>query len=134
MASSVEQPYLNILDGNAMVFHVTWSKYGAIQKYVNSFRQAVKRDHLVIVVFDRYRDNSIKSHERERRTSGVSKLDIKLVINTPLPASDQVIRNVKNITQLIQHLCQGNHEPSVEMIGDDECMFGHEVAEVNTVS
>ncbi len=79
-----------------------------------------KRPQQVIVVFDRYRDNSIKSHERDGRTSGVSKLDIQLYLNTPLPARDQVINNVTNKTQLIHHLCQGNQEPSVDMIGDDE--------------
>ena len=83
---------------------------------------------------DRYRDNSIKSHERDRRTSGFSKLDLQLDLNTPLPVKYQVINNVKNKTQLIQHLCQGNQEPSVDMIGDDECMFGHEEADVNMVS
>ena len=45
-----------------------------------------------------------------------------------------MINNVKNKTQLIQHLCQGNQESSVEMIADDECMFGHEEADVNMVS
>ena len=120
LASSVEPPDLSIVDGNAMVFHVIWPKSGTAQTYVNSFRQAVKRDHKVIAVFDRYRDNLIKSHERDLRTSGFSKLDIQLDLNTPLPARDQVINNVKNKTQLIQHLCQGNQEPSVDVIGDDE--------------
>ena len=73
LTSSIEPPYLSIVDGNAIVFHVTWPKCGTVQTYVNSFRQAVKRDQ-VIVVFDRYRDNSIKSHERDRRTSEISKL------------------------------------------------------------
>ena len=134
LTSSVEPPDLGIVDGNAMILHVNWPKSGTVHTYVNSFRQAVKRDHHVIVVFDRYRDNSIKSHERDRRTSGVSKLDIQLDINTPLPARDRVISNVKNKTQLIQHLCQGNQEPSVDMVGDDECIFGHEEADVNMVS
>ena len=134
LMSSVEPSDLSIVDGNVMVFHVIWPKSGTVETYVNSFRQAVKRDHQLIVVFDRYRDNSIKSHEHDRRTSAVSKLDIQLDLNTPLPAMYQVINNVKNKTQLIQHLCQGNQEPSVDMIGDDECMFGHEEADVNMVS
>ena len=112
LASSVEPLDLCSVDGNVMLFHVTWPKSGTVQTYVNSFRQAVKSDHQVIVVFHRYRDNLIKSHER--RTSG--------------------IHNVKNKIQLIQHLCQGNQDPSVEMIADDECMFGHEEADVNMVS
>ena len=69
LASSVKSPDLSIVDGNAMVFHATWPKCGTVQPYVNSFRQAVKRDHQVIVVFDRYRDNSIKSHEQARHTT-----------------------------------------------------------------
>ena len=80
--AQLKTPDLSIVDGNAMVFHVIWPKSGTVQTYVNSFQQAVKRDHQVIVVFDRYRDNSIKSHERDRRTPGVSKLDIQLDLNT----------------------------------------------------
>ena len=87
---SVEPPDLSILDGNAMVFHVTWPKSGTVQKYVSSFRQAVKKVHQVIVDFNRYRENSSKSHERERRTSGTSKLNIQIDLNTQRPARDQV--------------------------------------------
>ena len=134
LASSVEPLDICSVDGNAMVFHVTWPKSGTVQTYVNNFRQAVKSDPQVIVVFHRYRDNLIKSHERDRRTSGISKLHIQLDLNTPRSVRDQVIRNVKNKIQLIQHLCQGNQEPSVEMIADDECMFWHEGADVNVVS
>ena len=107
LTSSVEPPYLRIVDGNAIVFHVTWPKCGTVQTYVNSFRQAVKRDHQA-VVFDRYQDNSIKSHERDRRTSEISKPDTQLDLNTPLPARVQVINNVTNKTQLIHHLCKCN--------------------------
>ena len=95
LASLVGLPDLSIVDGNAMVFHVTWPKSGTVQTYVNRFRQAVKRDDQVIVVFDCYRDNSIKAHERVRHTPGVSKLNIQLDLNTPLPARDQVINNVQ---------------------------------------
>ena len=45
-------------------------------------------------------------------------MDIQLDLNTPLPARDQVIRNVKNKIQLIRHFCQGNQEPGVEMIAE----------------
>ena len=45
-----------------------------------------------------------------------------------------MINNVTKRTQLIHHLCQGNQYASVEMIGDDECMCGHEEADVNMVS
>ena len=106
---SVEQPDLSIV----MVFQVTGPKSGTVQTYLNSFRQAVKRVHQVIVDFDRYRENSSKSHERERHTSGISKLIIHIDLNTPLSAIDQAISNVQNKTKLIQHLCQGKQVPSV---------------------
>ena len=51
--AQLKTPDLSIVDGNAMVFHVIWPKSGTVQMYVNSFRQTVKRDHQVIVVFDR---------------------------------------------------------------------------------
>ena len=51
-----------------MLFQVTWPKSGTVQTYLNSFRQAVKIVHQVTVDFDRYRENSSKSHEREPHT------------------------------------------------------------------
>jgi len=70
----------------------------------------------------------------ERRASGISRLDIKLEMNTPLPARDHVMGNVRNKAQLIQLLSTCTSESNVRLIGEANCTFGHEEADVNMIS
>ena len=83
------QPDVTIIDGNAKLYYVTWPKSGTVSTFANNFLEAVKDNHEVlvgVVVFNQYMPDSIKTHERERRASGISRLDMKLEVNTPLPA------------------------------------------------
>ena len=59
---------------------------------------------------------------------------MKLEVNTPLPARDHVMGNVRNKAQLIQLLSTCTSENNVRLIGEADCTFGHEEADVNMIS
>ena len=56
-------PDATIIDGNGMLYSLTWPKSGTVKDLLQKFIKAVECDHTTIVVFDRYIEGSIKTHE-----------------------------------------------------------------------
>ena len=61
---------LQIIDGNELLYHISWPKAGTITNLFDILIDNSKEQFPVHVVFVKYNDDSIKSYERERRTIG----------------------------------------------------------------
>ena len=57
------------------------------------------------LVFDRYKDNSIKSVTRKARSSQVTQQRFNLSLSTALPSQKSILSNTKNKVQLISLIC-----------------------------
>ncbi len=95
-------PDVDLVDGNSMLYWVVWPKSGIVQNIFHNFLNAVEKDHDVIVVFDRYIEGSIKTHERNWRAGGVVYSSLVLTMDICLPsARDAVMKSVYNKKELI---------------------------------
>ena len=61
-------PDATIIDGNEMLYSMTWQKLETAKDLLQKFIKAVECDHKTIVVFDRKIEGSIKTHECLRRS------------------------------------------------------------------
>lgn len=122
-----------IIDGNEMLYHVTWPKTGSVKTLCANFSKAVTRDKgEVYVVFDRYNTTSIKNYERNRR-AGKQHPDHHLSLDAPLPSRDTIMKNTHNKQQLIGLVCEANTVDTVHMVGPNDSAYMHEEADVNMV-
>ncbi len=143
---------VTIIDGNEQIYHVTWPKASTVSVFVQNFKGSVERAmeedttrdvvepqqqqdaHEMYVIFDRYFDVSIKSHERERRTVGMKYPSHKLTMQTLLPTRDAVMKNTSNKKELIHQLCSNVGSEVVTLVAEGQCLFGHEEADVNIIA
>jgi len=129
------QPEVKIFDGNEMIYNVTWPKSGRLHHFVDTFMRAVQDQHAEsYVVFDKYDDNSPKTHERNRRTGSQVLQEYSMTIGMELPPRDAIMKNTSNKKQLIKLLCDHGSSPKVKLIGEEQCLFNHEEADVNIIS
>ena len=68
-------PDVSIIDGNAQLHHITWPKSGTATTFATNFVKGVKDDQEVLVVFDRYRPDSIKTQDWK----GVRQVSVDLI-------------------------------------------------------
>lgn len=125
---------VDVIDGNETLYQINWPKTGTVAQFCVNFETRVKSDHDVYVVFDHYISDSVKSHERERRADGMVPPKHTLHLHTPLPPKDTVLKSAHNKKQLIAQLCNRAGCEGVVMIGEEQCMFGHEEADVNIIT
>ena len=126
---------LILTDGNEAIYHAPWPKLGTVKTFTDNFLSTLSDQVLSYVIFDKYVSNSIKSHERSRRAGGFSYHSHTLQRDTPLPKRDSVIKNEANKSQLINNICSMENVPQhIKLIGPDQCIFGHEEADVNIIS
>lgn len=92
------------------------------------------KQHEVVVIFDRYNVNSVKTHERSRRARGIVSTEHDLQQNTPLPSREVIMKSSRNKEKLINLICQAETESRLHLIGDKQCKFGHEEADVNIIA
>ena len=100
-----------IYDVSALLLVITWPS-GKLCVYVDSFKAFVHqviRCANVILVFDRYFPNSIKTFTRTQR-SGSSRI-YKLTPDMQVPAKQAVLTNTKNKIQLNVMLTEGILDP-----------------------
>ena len=128
---------IQLVDGNELFYHITWPKQGsAIVLYDNLVEKATQ-EFPVMVVFDRYVDGSLKSHERVRRAQGVMPGEFLITSDSPLPCRETVMKNSENKKRLIDTICYHNVKESphnMHLIGDKQNTFGHEEADVTIIS
>lgn len=127
-------PEVDIIDGNEMLYHITWPKVGKVKNLLQNFTRAAEKQYSVIVVFDRYMEQSIKTHERTRRTGGTVYPKLNLSLETSLPARDLIMKCESNKKELINVFCSTNDSPQIQMIGETNSEFKHEEADCNIIS
>ena len=106
----VEVPSRNVeagavfIDGCAMLHAaIYWPKDGTVQDLLNGVRNYIQK-HLsnddVYLIFDRYRDYSIKSDTRAERLGRVRRSH-SLAVGSPLPSKDTTLKTTATKVQLI---------------------------------
>ena len=122
-----------IIDGNEAIYHTSWSRNTTLKNFAENFVNSFDNIHDTYVIFDRYDKQSIKCHERIRRAKGNKPREYMLNSNTELPARDIFMKSDENKRKLIQYMCNTNiTNPHLRLIGDD-CIYGHEEADVKII-
>ena len=97
--NKIYKPDVDVIDGNEMLYHIMWPKIGTIKQLLENFTKAVMREYQVIVVFDRYVEGSIKTHEHLRRTGDVVCPKLNVTLEMKIPTWDSVMRSDHNKTK-----------------------------------
>ena len=61
---------VKLVDGYVAIYHTLWARNTNLKTFAENFISSFARSHDTIILFDRYDKQSIKSHERQRRTKG----------------------------------------------------------------
>ncbi|KAK3106543.1 hypothetical protein FSP39_022295 [Pinctada imbricata] len=96
-----------IIDGCAVLWSIHWPSSGTVQDFVYSFWSYISQKlntSDVYLIFDRYRQYSIKDSARISRKASSGQAH-KLCLNTPLPAQSVVLSVTENKVQLIDIIC-----------------------------
>ena len=138
VAKFCEKPPLSeteIVDGNELLYHIKRPKLGTVDDLAKRvIKNFSGKGHTVYVVFDRYRELSVKAYERARRAGGKIPAEHDLQRNTILPAKKDVMKSRRIKQQLIKHICETKVNGKLHLIGDEQCKFDHEEAYVNIIA
>ena len=127
-------PDIVIVDGQELLYHVTWSCGGDPSVLVASMKaRLASLPGEWVLVFDRYDHLSPKDHERMRRT-GVGSTNYNIAINSLLPSRDAILKNKHNKRQLNRVLSTFDMGAAVTIDTQDTGVFGHEEADVTIIS
>ncbi len=90
---------VQLIDGNVMLYNIVWPKAGKVDHLVDIFLKAFKPTQNVeaYVIFDKYDDASIKTHERNKRAGNVIYPSHQITITTDRPPRDTVMKNRNNM-------------------------------------
>ena len=131
----MNEPDIQVMDGNEMLYRITWPKIGTVKNLLQNFTRAVeKREHDVIVVFDRYVEGSIKTHERLRRAGTTVCPTLSLTLDMCLPGRDIIMKSDNNKRELIKVICSANESRNVAMMNEENREYKHEEADCNIIS
>ena len=108
-----------LVDGNKDIFHTFWPKNSTMKHFVDSFVNQFTRPHDTYIIFDRYDDQSIKSHERQRRAKGNKSREYVLTSHTQLPPKDEIMTSNHNKKALIKCLCEVETNDRLKLIWDE---------------
>ena len=123
-------PDIVIVDGQQLLYHVTWPCGGDPSVLVASMK--ARRASLsgeCVLVFDLYDHISPKDHERMRHA-----VNYNLAINSTLPSRDAILKNKHNKRQLSRVLSTFDMGAAVTIDTQDTGAFGHEEADVTIIS
>ena len=129
-----EEIDVELIDGNEKLYGTTWPKAATVKSFAESFINSVQKNHEVFVIFDKYFEGSIKSHERSRRAADAHCPSHHLTMDTVLPPREVVMKNTENKKQLLKLLCEANTADHIHMTCEGLCLFGHEEADVCIVT
>ena len=99
---------VTLLDGCALLWNVSWPAKGTVRDFVNKFVSSLRKfleSSDTYLVFDRYKDNSIKSVTRKARSGQASQQNFNLSLSTALPSQKSILNNINNKIQLISLIC-----------------------------
>ena len=96
-----------ILDGCAILWVIHWPSNGTVRDFVDGFNQYVVKkmstcSHLNLI-FDCYKDFSIKSKTRSSRAGAASR-EYQLSLDMPLPPQSVMLTGTRNKEQLIEFI------------------------------
>ncbi|KAJ8317814.1 hypothetical protein KUTeg_004634 [Tegillarca granosa] len=97
-----------IIDGSAVLYVVHWPSNATVNDFIVNFRKYVERKltaYDVYLVFDRYRDYSIKGITRSVRGAGSVRVH-QMSSSMPLPSQKSILSEPENKQQLIALICQ----------------------------
>ena len=127
-------PDIVIVDGQQLLYHVTWPCGGYPSVLVASMKaRLASLPGECVLVFDWYDHVSPKDHERMRR-AGVGSMNYNLAINSHLPSRDAILKNKHNKRQLSRVLSTFDMGAAVTIDTQDTGAFGHEEADVTIIS
>ena len=95
-----------ILDGCAILWVIHWPSDGTVRDFVDGFNQYVVKmatcSHLNLI-FDRYKNCSIKSKTRSSRAGAASR-EYQLSLDMPMPPQSVMLTGTQNKEQLIEFI------------------------------
>ena len=87
--------------------------------FAEGFVDSFARPYETLVIFDCYNENSVKSHERQRRAKGIIPHVYELRGDTILPARETIMKCDKNKKSLIKFICDMKHDHNfLSLIGE----------------
>ena len=125
---------VQLIDGNEALYHTFWPKNTTLLHFAQGLVDRFVRPCETFVIFDCYKENSVKSHERQRRAKGIAPRAYELRSETILPSKENIMKSDQNKKSLIQFLCNMEHNHnSLHLIGEDS-PYTHEEADVTIMS
>ena len=100
---SLTKPSLLVVDGCSILWVINWPTNGTLSDYVSNFCDFIflhLQSNDTSVVFDKYRDFSIKSSTRADRGKFSSR-------TSPLPPKSSVLTSASCKVQIIKHVTEG---------------------------
>ena len=127
-------PDIVIVDGQQLLYHVTWPCGGDPSVLVASMKaRLASLPGECVLLFDLYDHVSPKDHEWMRR-AGVGSMNYNLAINSPLPSRDAILKNKHNKSQFSRLLSTFDMGAAVTIGTQDTGAFGHKEADVTIIS
>ena len=134
MLSRPRSPDTVIVDGQQLLYHVTWPFGGEPSVVVASIKaRLASLPGECVLVFDRNDNVSPKDHERMRR-AGVVSTNYNIPINSTLPNSDTYLKNKHKTLELSRVFSTFDISAAVTIDTQDTGVFGHEEVGVIIIS
>lgn len=108
-----------VLDGGALLHRVRWSKGKKFFEISDAYLRYIRKnyDSKVTVVFDGYEDESIKSHEHQRRNLVPQSCNVEIHPNNQVPfTQDRFLSNTANKSSFIDFLSGNLLESGIHVI------------------
>ena len=125
---------MELLYGNEALYYANWGKVTTVQEFSNAFIRIQAKSYTVYLIFDNYRQRSLRSYERSRRSGGEMR---QAQHTTWFPSSCQ---RCGNEICAQWHSWFGycatppHHFPHVHLFGEEQNKFTHEEADVCLIS
>ena len=127
-------PVVQLVDGNEALYHTHWPKNTTLFNFAQGLVDTLVRPYETFVIFDCYKENAVKAHERQRRAKGIFPRAYEHRSETILPSKEHIMKSDQNKKSLIQFLCNFEHNHnSLHLIGEDS-PYTHEEADVTIMS
>ena len=134
MLSRPGSPDIVIVDGQQLLYHVTWPCGGDPSVMVASMKaRLASLPGECILVFDRNDNVSPNDDERMRR-AGVVSTNYNIPNNSPLPNRDTFLKNKHKTLQLCRVFSTFDMSAAVTIDTQDTGVFGHEEVGVTIIS
>ena len=91
--SPLSETEIHVVDGNELLYHINWPKLGTVDYLANRvIKNFSGKGHTIYIVFDHYRELSVKAYELARHAGGKIPAEHDLLRNTILPAKEDIMK------------------------------------------